>query len=339
MKHVIFGGDGFVGRYLARDLVERGQEVLVADVVKSDLPHYSGKVRFTECDITNSAQVAEVDIGPDDVVYNLAAKMLSPIQKRADRYPFFYPVNAFGAGNIMAAAGQAGASKLVQFTTDMVYGHTIQEPQTEDHPIAPLGHYGASKVVAEQLAETWRKRGMDITIIRPRLIIGPGRLGILEKLFKLIDYNLPVPMIGSGKGPYQFISVYDCAEVARLAAEKGCPNRAYHLGSDNPPSVRELLGNLIKAAGSKSLLLPTPAFAVKATLTAFDAVNLPILDPEQYLIADETCVRDTTAAKRDLGWMPKHNDSDMLNAAYAEYRAKSGDADAVTRSMQHMPAE
>ena len=337
MKHVIFGGDGFVGRYLAQDLIARGQEVLVADINKSDLPHYK-QVQFYECDVTNAAEVNDVPIGPDDMVYNLAAMLLSPIQKRINRYPFFYPVNAFGAGNIMAATANAGASKLVQFTTDMVYGHTIQDQQTEDHPIAPLGHYGASKVVAENYVHAWRKRGMDITIIRPRLIIGPGRLGILEKLFKLIDLNLPVPMIGSGKGPYQFISVYDCAEVSRLVWEKGCPNREYHLGSDNPPSVRELLGNLAKSAGSKSILIPTPGFAVKATLNTFDWLNLPILDPEQYLIADETCIRDTTAAKRDLGWVSKFNDSDMLNAAYAEYRnKKTGKHKAST--MAAMPAE
>lgn len=320
MKHVIFGGDGFVGRHLAKDLVARGQEVVVADIVQSQLAHY-GKAKFVACDVTDSASVAGVPIGPDDVVYNLAAKMLSPLQKRADRYAFFWPVNAFGAGNIMAATARAGASKFVQFTTDMIYGHTVMSPQTEDHPVAPLGEYGASKVAAENLAKEWRTRGMDVSIFRPRLIIGPGRLGILSKLFKLVDLNLPVPMIGSGHAPYQFISVYDCAEAARLAGEKGCPNGEFNLGSKNPPSVRELLGGLIRNAGSKSILVPTPGFAVKATLGVFDWLNLPIMDPEQYLIADEHCVRETAACERVFGWKAKHNDIDMLNAAYNEYRA------------------
>ena len=257
------------------------------------------------------------------MVYNLSAKMLSPLQVRAKRYDFFWPVNYFGAGHIMNAVDRAGAGKLVQFTTDMIYGHTVSAPpQDEDQPVKPLGEYGKSKAATEEMAAEWRARGMNISIFRPRLIIGPGRLGILEKLFKLVDANLPVPMIGSGKNPYQFISVFDCAEIARLAWEKGVPNEAYNLGSLNPPSVRELLGGLIKSAGSKSFLLPTPAFAVKATLAAFDLVNLPIMDPEQYLIADENCVRDTTKAKRDFGWEPKYHDSDMLIEAYREYRAK-----------------
>jgi dTDP-glucose 4,6-dehydratase len=335
MKHIIFGGDGFVGRHLARDLVARGEEVVVADIAKSVLPHYAA-AKHVSCDVTDASSVAAVPIKADDVVYNLAAKMLSPLQKRADRYAFFWPVNAYGAGNIMAATAKAGASKLVQFTTDMVYGHTVVSPQYETHPIAPLGEYGASKVAAENFAKAWRTRGMSVSIFRPRLIIGPGRLGILSKLFKLVDLNLPVPMIGSGKAPYQFISVYDCAEAARLAGMQGCPNGEFNLGSKNPPSVRELLGGLIKNAGSKSVLIPTPGFAVKATLAGFDWLNLPIMDPEQYLIADEFCVRETRACEQAFGWTAKHNDIDMLNAAYNEYRAGLAGKPAQAT---HAPAE
>jgi dTDP-glucose 4,6-dehydratase len=321
MKHVIFGGDGFVGRHLAERLVNEGEKVLIADIVRSDLPLYA-RVGFIPCDVTKPAEVMAVPIGPDDMVYNMAAKMLSPLQVRARRHQFFWPVNVDGAETIMKATEAAGANRLVQFTTDMIYGHTVQSPQAEDHPVKPLGEYGRSKWVTEQMCQTYRDRGMRISIFRPRLIIGPGRLGILEKLFKLIDAGLPVPMIGSGRAPYQFISVFDCAEAARLAWKGGVPNEAYNLGSDNPPSVRALLGGLIKHAGSRSFLVPTPGFAVKATLAAFDAINLPIMDPEQYLIADEMCVRETGKLKRELGWRPQFNDGAMLIAAYDEYRAK-----------------
>ena len=321
MKHIIFGGDGFVGRHLAERLVQDGEEVLVADIAKSDLPHYA-RARFVHCDVTNADDVMKVEIGPDDMVYNMAAKMLSPLQVRSKRWQFFWPVNYYGAENIMKATAKSGANRLVQFTTDMIYGHTIMSPQTEAHPAKPLGEYGKSKWATEQLAAEWRKLGMNISIFRPRLIIGPGRLGILEKLFKLIDANLPVPMIGSGKNPYQFISVFDCAEAARLAWKGGVPNEAYNLGSLNPPPVRKLLGDLVKHAGSKSILLPTPAWAVKKTLDFLDLLNMPLMDPEQYLIADENCVLDVGKGERQLGWVPKYRDEDMLIAAYTEYRAK-----------------
>jgi dTDP-glucose 4,6-dehydratase len=335
MRHIIFGGDGFVGRHLAPRLQADGHEVVVADIVKSDLPHYRS-VRFVHCDVTDPASVEAVGIKADDMVYNLSAKMLSPIQVRAKRHDFFYPVNYHGTEHIIQAMDQAGAPNLVHFTTDMIYGHTVVSPMTEDHPVAPLGEYGLSKWETEKLAAQWRERGMRISLFRPRLIIGPGRLGILEKLFKLIDLNLPVPMIGSGKNPYQFISVFDCAEAARAAFRAGVPNEAYNLGSLNPPPVRKLLGDLIRHAGSKSILLPTPGWAVKRTLDLLDLLNMPIMDPEQYLIADEMCVLDVSKGERQLGWVPQYRDEDMLIAAYSEYRAKKeGRMPAAT----HVPAE
>ncbi|PXA96893.1 NAD(P)-dependent oxidoreductase [Nostoc sp. 3335mG] len=321
MRHIIFGGDGFVGRHLAPLIHKDGHEVIVADIVKSDLPHYRD-VQFVQTDVTSDKAVRAVGIRPDDMVYNLSAKMLSPIQVRAKRHDFFFPVNYYGTENIIRAMAAAGANRLVHFTTDMVYGHTYTWPQKEDHPCAPLGEYGLSKYKTELLAADWREKGMNITLFRPRLIIGPGRLGILAKLFKAIDHNLPVPMIGSGKNPYQFISVFDCASAAYAAYKAGVPNEVYNLGSLNPPTTRKLLSDLIKHAGSRSFLVPTPAWAVKRTLDLFDLVNLPIMDPEQYLIADEMCILDVSKAGRELGWVPQHRDEDMLIAAYAEYRKK-----------------
>ena len=335
MRHIIFGGDGFVGRHLAPKLLADGHEVVVADIVKSDLPHYR-QAQYIRCDVTDPASVAGVGIKADDMVYNLSAKMLSPIQVRAKRHDFFFPVNFHGTEHIIKAMDKAGAPKLVHFTTDMIYGHTVTYPMTEEHPVAPLGEYGLSKWKTEELAADWRKRGMSISLFRPRLIIGPGRLGILEKLFKLIDMNFPVPMIGSGRNPYQFISVFDCAEAARLAYIAGVPNEAYNLGSLNPPPVRKLLGDRVKHAGSKSILVPTPGWAVKKTLDLLDLLNMPIMDPEQYLIADEECVLDVSKGERQLGWIPQYRDEDMLIAAYKEYRAKK-DGHAVAAN--HVPAE
>lgn len=319
MKHIIAGGDGFLGRHLAEMLVERGEEVIIADIARSDLPVYRSATHLT-VDVRDAEAVDRLPIASDDVVYNLAAKMLTPIQPRAKRHDFCWPVNFGGARKLMAATRAAGAWQFVQFTTDMVYGRTRTVPKTESHPLVPIGEYGASKKATEDIADSFRSDGLNVTILRPRLIIGPGRLGILAKLFKLIDRGLPVPMIGGGRNPYQFVSVFDCAEAAILAWQAGVPNRAYNLGSDDPPPVRELLGNLIRSVGSRSILVPTPGALVKLTLGALDRLNRPLLDPEQYMIADEYCLLDNSRAKRELGWQPHYTDADMLVAAYEEYR-------------------
>jgi len=78
---------------------------------------------------------------------------------------------------------------------------------------------------------------------------------------------------------------------------------------------------LIKEANSKSILIPTPAFAVKAVLAFLDRIGKPIMDPEQYLIADETCVLDCSKAEKELNWVPTEDDTTMLLIAYRDYRA------------------
>ncbi len=341
MRHILIGGDGFVGHQLAWDLSRAGHDVIVADIKQT---HNAGSqyqdlykdVGFVPLDITDRDALTRLDIHRDDMVYNLSAKMLSPIMPRHKRRDFFWPVNYHGVANLLERLDKAQCPRLVHFTTDMVYGHTKTVPTGEDHPTVPLGEYGHSKLETEKLCAEYQARGFDITVFRPRLIIGPGRLGILEKLFRLVDHHLPVPMIGLGRNPYQFISVYDCASAARLAWERGVPNGVYNLGSKNPPSVRDLLSRLIAEAGSYSVLLPTPAPVVKWALDGLDLINMPLMDPEQYKIADEVCILDTTAAERDLGWRATANDTDMLLAAYWNYRAAKGD-EAASKKLAHEP--
>jgi dTDP-glucose 4,6-dehydratase len=319
MKHIIIGGDGFVGRHLARLLIERGEEVLIAGLTRSDLDIYR-TVPFMRVDVRDDAEVATLPIEPDDVVYHLAARMLMPIMPRAERHFYFHSVNYLGIENLLRVVHERGCTKVVYFTTDMVYGRTQAMPKTEDHPRAPLGPYGGSKLASEKLCESYREKGMNVAIFRPRLIIGPGRLGILARLFRLIEASLPVPVIGNGKNHYQFISVFDCASAALAAADAGVPNGAYNRGSLDPPTVDDLLRRLIEAAGSRSMLLHVPAILVKPALAALDLIGWPLMDPEQYLIADEDCIVDVAKAERELGWRPRFADDDMLLAAYAEYR-------------------
>jgi dTDP-glucose 4,6-dehydratase len=334
VKHIIIGGNGFVGRQLAQDLDALGESVVVADIERSELDLYR-RVPHVRIDVRERASLDAIEAGPDDIVYNMAAKMLSPIQVKAKRRDFFWPVNFHGVENLFDWMKARGVTRFVQFTTDMVYGHTKDLNTREDHAREPLGEYGKSKLATELLCEQMRGEGFNVSIFRPRLIIGPGRLGILVKMFKLIDANLPLPLIGSGANPYQFISVYDCASACVAAWKAGVPNAAYNLGSSNPPSVRDLLNGLIREAGSKSFLVPTPAPLVKLALATFDAVNLPLMDPEQYLIADETCIRSTEAAKRDLGWEPRYGDAEMLARAYREYRAMTERMGRAPTSAEH----
>lgn len=323
MKHIITGGDGFLGTELTKKLVKAGEQVIICDIkqtLSSGIYDNKNLVTYINLDVTKPGVFDQLEIDEDDVIYHFAARLLMPILPRSERKDAFWRDLYVGTENLLSFMESRGLKRMVYFTTDMVYGHTIHHPRFEDHPRAPLGPYGEAKYQSELLCEKYREKGINITIFRPRLIIGPGRLGILEKLFKAVDKNLPVPTIGNGKNYYQFISVSDCANACIAAVKAGIPNEFYNLGSLNPPKVNDLLKTLINEAGSKSILIPTPASLVKLSLEILDRIGTPIMDPEQYLIADETCVLDVSKAEKEIAWIPEDDDVSMLLQAYRTYR-------------------
>jgi dTDP-glucose 4,6-dehydratase len=295
-----------------------GESVLVCDAVPPGFESLR-RAEFRQVDIRDPARVASVPIEPGDVVYHLAARQYHLAVPRRGRGDFFDEVNVAGTRHVLEAAFRGQARGVVFFSTDMVYGIPEQTPVGRDHPRRPLGPYGASKRKAEDACDEYRQRGLAVTVLRPRLILGPGRLGVLAKLFRLIRRSLPVPLIGSGHNRYQMVSVHDCVSAALCAVARGIPDSAFNLGSKNPPRARELLEALIRRVGSRSVLVPTPAGLMKGLLFGLDHAGLTVLYPEQFLIADLNYIVDTTATERELGWAPAYSDHDMMFAAYDEF--------------------
>jgi dTDP-glucose 4,6-dehydratase len=318
MRHVITGGSGFLGQSLAGELLAQGESVVLFDLAPNGL-----RAPFVQGDITVAADLARLELRPGDVVHHLAARQFAGPVPHKGRDAWFSAVNVAGTERLVAEMVRAGAGRLVFFSTDMTYGQPQYLPVTPDHPQKPLGPYGRSKVAAEAAIRAAAGHGIRATIFRPRLITGPGRLGILAKLFRLIRAGLPVPLIGSGRNRYQMVSVRDCATAAIAAAGKDCPPGPFNLGSETPPTTRELLQGIIDHAGSRSLLLPTPAAMVKAVLAGLDAAGFTLLFPEQFGIADADVLLDTTSTRQELNWRPRNSDIAEMIQAYDAFRAGS----------------
>ncbi len=319
MRHVITGGSGFTGGYLSAALHKAGADIVLFDLVE---PKAGQAGSFIRGDITKPEDLARLALGPDDVVYHLAARQFHLAVPAKGRDPWFAEVNVGGTQRLVEAMSAGGARNLVFFSTDMTYGPPTVTPVPASHPQHPIGPYGRSKLAAEQLLlAAARDFGLRPTIFRPRLISGAGRLGVLSKLFALIRSNLPVPLIGSGRNRYQMIAVDDCAAAAIRAVELGMPSGPFNLGSDDPPTVKDLMREVVRKAGSKSIVLPTPAVPVQMTLSLLDRIGATLLYPEQYQIANLDYVLDTTLTKQALDWSPKRRDEDILFAAYEQFAA------------------
>ncbi len=309
MKVIVIGSEGFVGKNLCRSLQESNKPFLSVDQHNP----------VTPIDIRNKNALHKLDIEANDIVVNLAARQYADKPPKKNRQQFFDAVNVTGLENILTTMQNKGCKQLICFSTDMVYGLPQYTPINIDHPKSPLAEYGKSKQKAEALCQEYREKGFSITLFRPRLILGPGRLGVLEKLFKLIAKDRPVPLIGDGENYYQMVSVFDCVSAILKAIEHQCPNKTYNLGSKELISVNALLSGLIKSVNSRSKLIKTNARLVKWTLKNMTRLGLELMYPEQYALADQKYCVDISNTEQELNWQPRYNDSAMLKEAYHNF--------------------
>ena len=109
----------------------------------------------------------------------------------------FQSVNVRGTQNMLEAARGEGVAKVVYTSSSAVFGAPRNNPVTEDTPPAPGEAYGRAKHDGEALCRQYAERGLDVTIIRPRTIMGHGRLGIFQILFEWIREGRNVPVLGA----------------------------------------------------------------------------------------------------------------------------------------------
>ena len=314
-RWILIGGAGLTGLKIAEDLIDHNvpnSKIIIADL-KDSLKKVNINVKKVYSDISKNLLPR---FEKDDIIIHLAARQYHLDVPKKNKLSWFREVNVTGTQNIINHCLKYKVKGLIFFSTDMVYGIPNFVPLTTNHPKNPIGPYGQSKLEAEELCFLARKKGLSITILRPRLIMGKGRLGIMKKLFKSIFNNMSVPLIGNGKNCYQMVSVKDCSEATILSVKNKIPNFELNLGSHAGPDVKTLLNLLIKKVNSKSIIMPLPALPLKIVLHILEIIGLPLLHKEQYKIADKNYIVDISDTYSKIGWKPKLSDKDMIIEAY-----------------------
>jgi dTDP-glucose 4,6-dehydratase len=197
-------------------------------------------------------------------------------------------------------------------------------PVGEDHPAEPLGEYGRSKLMAEELCLEAIDRGVDVTMFRPMSLFGPGMTGIFVMLYEWVRTGAPVFMLGSGRNRVQAASAWDVADACVLAATSDRTVRPIlNLGAEpeGVPTVEQMVRALIEHAGTRSPLVKIPAGLLRAAARALHVVGLSPIVPEHYILADSNFVLDISAAREDLGWTPRYGNIEMMCDAYDSYVA------------------
>src|SRR3989344_8219855 len=221
----VTGGSGFFGIAFVRALLERGKRVRVLDRESID-PEFRDKVEFYQVDIRDRDAVLRGLEGCEVVYHNAAVVPISKV--KAD----FWAINEKGTRHVLEGAERGGAKRVIFYSTSKsLFGISPKLPVTEDTPHSPFGDYGLSKHAAEEICEEYRARGMNLSIVRPRTIIGAGRLGIFQILFEWIRKGSPVYMIGPGSNRLQLIGLEDLVEVSLLLKDRGS-NEDFNIGAE-----------------------------------------------------------------------------------------------------------
>ena len=177
---LVTGADGFIGSHLVEELVRRGRRVR-AFVQYNSLGHWGWLETVPESvrvaievfpgDIRDGVFVREAVSGCGEVIH-LAALISIPYSYRAPES--FVETNIRGTLNIVQAARDLGAHKVVVTSTSEVYGTAQFVPITEQHPLVGQSPYAASKIGADQLAMSYfHSFGTPVTIVRPFNTFGP----------------------------------------------------------------------------------------------------------------------------------------------------------------------
>ena len=150
-----------------------------------------------------------------DVLVHAAAAL--PIQASRES---IRSVNVGGTATLLAAAPEAGVRRHVLVSSTAVYGIPKAHPIYEDSPLVGVGHYGESKIEAEEVTRDFGRRGLEFAIVRPKTFVGPERLGVFEILFDWIREGRRIYVLGSGHNRYQLLAVEDLVDAIVLAAER-----------------------------------------------------------------------------------------------------------------------
>jgi nucleoside-diphosphate-sugar epimerase len=188
-------------------------------------------------------------------------------------------------------------------------------PITLQTPAKPIEVYGRSKLDGENaVRDVCEKTGLPLIVIRPRTILGPGRLGIFQILVNWIRANVNVYVIGSGNIDFQFVHARDLMEAYMIAVEHGKAG-TYNVGTDRYGTLRQALENLIRHARSQSRVRSLPEGPAIRTLQFLDFLRISPLAPYHYLTYHHPFAFDVQHVI-DIGWKPRYSNDDMLQESY-----------------------
>ena len=309
---LVTGASGFVGRTLCAALDSRGHLVRAATRTPLDRPE--------------RASFAVGNIGPDtdwsaaltacDAVVHLAAHVHVMRRNAGDVAGDFHRVNAEGSENLARQAAHAGVRRFVFLSSVKVNGEdSAQRAFVESDPVAPIDQYGVSKAEAEKkLRNIATETGMEMVIVRPPLVYGPGVRANFLSLLRAVDSGVPLPLasISNLRSLVYISNLVDALGVCLV--HPAAANRTFFVSDDHDVSTPQLVREIAATLRKTPILFPFPPVLL---------TGLGLLTGRSDQIARLTSSLrvDISSIKSTLGWQPPFSLQQGLAETATWYRS------------------
>lgn len=325
MIALVTGVTGFTGGHLAHHLLERGYRV-------------RGLVRRRSLDKTRSLEAAGMEVVPGDLVIpssldeacrgaDIVFHVAATYREAGQPASAYHAVNVDGTRNLLVSAHKGGARRFVHCSTGGVHGHVEHPPANEEAPLRPGDIYQETKLKAETLAREFGSReGLEVTIVRPIGIYGPGDTRFL-KMFRGIARGR-FPILGSGAVFYHLTYIDDLVEGFRLCAERErAAGRTYLLAGPEYTTLSELTRLIAGELGVPPPRWRLPVWPFWMAGALCEAVCVPLrIEPPLYRRRVDFYVKsrafDISRARRELGYDPTVDVRAGIRRTVEWYRAQ-----------------
>ena len=312
MAVLITGGAGYVGRWLAQELLAHEIDVIAFDRQPPEPtwnPRLPLSARFIKGDVTDrEALLAVAQSAQISAVVHLAGIVTMGCERDPD---LAMQVNLNGTYNVLEACRVAGIPRVVFASTISIYGPDVGQPMDENTPAYPLTWYGQTKLMAEQLGLYYQRRfDLDFRAARMAAIVGPSRNAASGSATMYTSLIIERAALGEpceiDVDPEAGVPVCYAKDAARalatLTTAPSAPNRIYHISTGLATATGLIDIVRQRVPGAQFHFNPDPALAAVSRIS------------RDWQLSIE-------AAERDLGWKPAYTIETMVDDLIAIVRA------------------
>lgn len=307
MTILVTGANGFVGNLLIRDLLKSQYEVVGA--VRS-AAHGDTDVKMFPVGDIDAVTDWSVALDKVNVVVHLAARVHVMNDTVVDPLAEFRKINVDGSLNLAKKAAAAGVKRFIFISSVKVNGERTAagKPFTETDVTNPQDAYAVSKFEAEQsLFAIAKQTGMEVVIIRPPLVYGPGVKANFASMMRAVKRGIPLPL-GAIHNKRSFVYIGNLVSlIVRCVEHRAAANQVFLVSDGHDLSTTELLRACATALQVKPRLLYIPQMLLEVVATIFGK-----RDMSQRLCGNLQV--DITKARNILGWSPPTSVADGLRA-------------------------